>query len=116
MERKLWRPAVVLVCVSGAVFALAQGQFLAPATPTGSGPVTLGDAYNGELVYEATCAGCHGTAGVGGGIGPQLAGTELDAGHIQSRIEQGAGTMPGGLVEQAEVADVVAYVLGITAK
>lgn len=116
MKRTLWRPAVVLVCVSGAVFALAQAQFLAPATPPGSGPVTLGDAYNGELVFEATCAGCHGTAGVGGGIGPQLAGTELDAALIQSRIEQGAGTMPGGLVEQAKVADVVAYVLGITAK
>ena len=116
MERKLWRPAVVLVCVSGAVFALAQGQFLAPAAPVGGGPVTLGDAYNGELVFEATCAGCHGTGGTGGGIGPKLAGAELTAAHIQSRVERGAGTMPGGLVEQAEVADVVAYVLGISAK
>jgi mono/diheme cytochrome c family protein len=116
MKRKLWRPAVVLVCVAGAVFALAQGQFLAPATPAGSGTVTLGDAYNGELVFEATCAGCHGTAGTGGGIGPTLAGAELDADLIQSRVEQGAGTMPGGLVEQAEVGDIVAYVLGISTK
>lgn len=116
MQRTLWRPAVVLVCVSGAVFALAQGRFLAPATPAGGGPVALGDAYNGELVFEATCAGCHGMAGAGGEIGPRLAGAQLDAAHIQARVERGAGTMPGGLVEQAEVADVVAYVLAITTK
>ena len=116
MTRRLWRPAVVLVCVSGAVFALAQGRFLAPATPAGSGPVVLGDAYNGELVFEATCAGCHGTGGAGGGIGPKLAGTGLAVSLIEARVKEGAGTMPGGLVEQAEVVDVVAYVLGITTK
>ena len=116
MKRRLWRPAVVLVWVSGAVFAVAQSQLLAPATPRGAGPVVLGDVYKGELVFEATCAGCHGAGGTGGAIGPKLAGAGLDAAHIQARVEQGAGTMPGGLVEQAEVPDVVAYVLGITAK
>jgi mono/diheme cytochrome c family protein len=116
MERRLWRPAVILACVSGAVFALAQGQFLAPSAPVGGGPVVLGDVYNGELVFEATCAGCHGTGGKGGGIGPKLAGTNLAALDIQQRVEQGAGTMPGGLVEAAEVPDVVAYVLGVATK
>lgn len=116
MRRKLWRPVVVLVGVSGAVFALAQAQFLAPSAPAGGGPVALGDAYNGELVFEATCAGCHGTAGGGGGVGPTLAGAGLDATRIEATIVQGAGAMPGGLVEQAEIADVVAYVFGITTK
>ena len=75
MRRKLWRPVVVLVCVSGAVFALAQAQFLAPSAPAGGGPVALGDAYNGEIVFEATCAGCHGAAGVSANpLWPNLAG------------------------------------------
>jgi hypothetical protein len=35
---------------------------------------------------------------------------------IQARIERGAGTMPAGLVEAKNEADVLAYVVGITAK
>ena len=115
MSRRLWRPVVVLACVAGAVFALAQGAFLAPQAPAG-GPVKLGDAYQGEIVFEGTCAGCHGTGGSGGGVGPKLAGAGLPAALIQARIASGAGAMPGGLVAAAEQPDVVAYVLGITAK
>ena len=33
MDRRLWRPVTALVCVAGAVFAVAQGQLLAPAAP-----------------------------------------------------------------------------------
>jgi len=115
MRRPLWRPAILLLCVAGAVFALAQGRFLAPAAPTGS-PIATGDVYHGEIVFEATCAGCHGTGGVGGGVGPRLAGAGLSATLVQSRVEQGAGVMPARLVENADEADVVTYVLGITAK
>ena len=119
MQRRFWRPVTLLLCVAGAVFTLAQGRFLAPSVPTGSGAaasITPGDAYQGEIVFVATCAGCHGDAGVGGGIGPRLAGAGLSAALIQSRIENGAGTMPAGLVERANEADVLAYVIGITAK
>ena len=119
MLRRFWRPVTLLLCVAGAVFALAQGRFLAPSAPSGSGAaasIEPGDAYQGELVFVATCAGCHGNAGVGGGIGPRLAGTGLSPALIQSRIENGAGTMPAGLVEAASEADVLAYVIGITAK
>jgi mono/diheme cytochrome c family protein len=119
MQRRLWRPATLLVCIAGAVFALAQGRFLAPSAPTSAGgaaTIALGDAYQGELVFVATCAGCHGDGGVGGGIGPRLAGAALSAALIQARIERGAGTMPAGLVEAKNEADVLAYVVGITAK
>ena len=119
MQRRLWRPVTLLLCVAGAVFALAQGQFLAPSDPAGAGAaatIALGDPYQGELVFVATCAECHGDGGVGGGVGPRLAGTGLSAALIQSRIERGAGAMPAGLVEGKREADVIAYVVGITAK
>jgi mono/diheme cytochrome c family protein len=119
MQRRLWRPVTLLLCVAGAVFALAQGHFLAPSVPTGAGAaatIALGDPYQGEVVFVATCAGCHGDGGTGGGVGPRLAGAGLSAALIQSRIEDGAGIMPAGLVEPTRVADVLAYVVGITTK
>ena len=118
MQRRLWRPATVLVCVAGAVFALAQGRFLAPSAPVGAGAaasITPGDAYQGEIVFVGTCAGCHGDGGVGGGVGPRLAGSGISPGLIQARLEHGAGTMPAGLVHGTEEADVLAYVIGIAA-
>jgi mono/diheme cytochrome c family protein len=114
----LWRPLTVLVCVAGAVFALAHGTFLAPAAPTGAGAaasIEPGDAYQGEIVFVGHCAGCHGDGGAGGGVGPRLAGAGLSPGLIQDRIEQGAGVMPAGLVKGKAEADVLAYVIGITA-
>lgn len=119
MQRRLWRPVTLLLCVAGAVFALAQGRFLSPSAPTGAGEaasIEPGDPYLGELEFVATCAGCHGDGGAGGGIGPRLAGAGLSAALIQSRIERGAGAMPSGLVEGKGEADVLAYVIGITAK
>ena len=115
MQRRVWRPLTLLLCVAGAVFALAQGRFLAPSAPAGVGAaasIKPGDAYQGELVFVETCAGCHGN----GGVGPRLAGAGLSAALIQSRIERGAGTMPAGLVEGKSEADVLAYVIGITGK
>jgi mono/diheme cytochrome c family protein len=119
MPRRFLRPLTVLVCVAGAAFALAQGRFLAPSAPTGAGAaasIAPGDAYQGELVFVATCAGCHGEGGVGGGVGPPLAGAGLSGALIQARIEGGAGAMPAGLVDGTSEADVLAYVMGITAE
>jgi mono/diheme cytochrome c family protein len=119
MQRRLWRPVTLLLCVAGAVFALAQGQFLAPSVPTGVGAaatIAPGDPYQGEVVFVATCAGCHGDGGAGGGVGPRLAEAGLSAALIQSRIEQGSGVMPAGLVKGKSEADVLAYVIGITTK
>jgi mono/diheme cytochrome c family protein len=119
MPRRLLRPLTVLLCVAGAVFALAQGRFLAPSLPTAAGEaatIALGDPYQGEVVFTATCAGCHGDGGAGGGVGPRLAGAGLSGALIQSRIESGAGVMPAGLVKGKSEADVLAYVVSITAK
>jgi mono/diheme cytochrome c family protein len=119
MPRRLWRPATLLLCVAGAVFALAQGRFLAPSVPTGAGPtasIEPGDPYQGEIVFVGKCAGCHGDGGAGGGIGPRLAGAGLAAAFVQARIVSGGGAMPPGLVDGKAEADVLAYVIGITAK
>jgi mono/diheme cytochrome c family protein len=119
MPRRLLRPLTLLLCVAGAVFALAQGEFFAASVPTGAGAaatITPGDPYQGEVVFVATCAGCHGDGGAGGGVGPRLTGAGLSPALIQSRIEQGAGVMPAGLVEGTKEADVLAYVIGITTK
>jgi mono/diheme cytochrome c family protein len=116
MSKRLLRPVTLLLCVAGAVFALAQGRFLAPSVPSGAGAaatIAPGDPYQGEVVFVTTCAGCHGD---GGGVGPRLAGAGLSAALIQSRIERGAGVMPAGLVAGKKEADVLAYVIGITAK
>jgi mono/diheme cytochrome c family protein len=116
MDRRLWKPLTVLVCVAGAVFALAEGHLLSPATPNGgAATLTPGDAAHGAAVFATTCAGCHGQGGAGGGIGPRLAGTGISAALIQDRIEHGAGAMPAGLVKGTNEADVLAYVLGISA-
>jgi len=116
MDRRLWRPVTALVCVSGAVFAVAQGELLAPSTPSGTAvALAPGNAANGKAVFAETCAGCHGDAGAGGGVGPKLAGAGLTAAIVQARIDSGAGVMPAGLVEGTREADVIAYVVSIGA-
>lgn len=119
-ERRLtWRlaapPLVLFAYVALTVFMLAKAHPFSPATPTSSGGnVTLGDAYSGELLFQDRCAGCHGVGGVEGGVGPPLAGTELDLAEIQAQIETGSGVMPGGLVTGDDLDDVLAYVATIT--
>ena len=65
-------------------------------------------------MFERECAGCHGSGGVGGGVGPPLVDTGLDAAAVTTAVEQGRGVMPAGLVSGQEQADVVAYVVSIS--
>ncbi len=111
--RRLWRPLVVGTVIAVAVFALAEAQIFAPSAspaPTASS----GDVQHGKAVFAATCAGCHGMGGVGG-VGPRLVGTGLTAAEVSDRVERGAGVMPAGLVSGQDEADVVAYVVSISA-
>lgn len=109
-----WRPILVGAAVAGAAFALAQAQVFAPSAPAGS--VAGGDPGHGRVVFEQTCAGCHGSGGVGGSPGPRLVGTGLTAAAVATRVRQGGGVMPGGLVSGKDEADVVAYVVSISAR
>jgi mono/diheme cytochrome c family protein len=107
-----WRPIVVGAAVTAAAFALAQARVFEP--DAGSTPGPGGDATLGAVVFERTCAGCHGSGAIGGSPGPSLVGTGLDASAIAAVIEQGAGVMPAGLVSGEDRADVVAYVAAIS--
>jgi mono/diheme cytochrome c family protein len=115
-ERRLtWRlalwPVLVFVYVSAMVFVLAKAHPFSPAAPTvSSTPVTLGDPYSGETAFQESCASCHGVGGSGGGIGPELAGRNLDLVLVKAQIETGSGAMPANLVDGEKLADVLAYI------
>jgi mono/diheme cytochrome c family protein len=107
-----WRPLVVGALVVVATFVLAQFAVFEPSSATDAG-VSAGDFYRGGILFEESCASCHGVTGEGGGPGPRLAGAGLDAAAISSAIEQGRGVMPPALVSGQDRADVVAYVVVI---
>src|SRR6478672_7322012 len=99
-------PLVLFVCISAGVFTLAK---LHPASPaTASGPVTLGDATRGKVVFEQKCAPCHGKQAEGK-VGPRLAGTSLTVEQARAQIDNGGGIMPAKLVTGGAEADVLAY-------
>ena len=110
---RLWRPLLAGAVVVVAVFALAKAQIFESSAGTAVGP---GDAFAGQAVFESKCAGCHGPGGEGGDPGPRLIGSGLTAAEITTRVEQGAGVMPSGLVSGQDEADVVAYVGSIASQ
>lgn len=63
------------------------------------------DAGAAEEVYKKSCASCHG-GDLSGGVGPDLTsvGSELSADQIETIINDGVGTMPGGLVSADDAA------------
>ena len=105
-------PAIVFAAVSGTAFGLAKLHLARPSVPS-SGPVRLGDFYNGETVYSQKCAVCHGPSGRGGGIGPRLAGARISLTRAQLQIDVGGGVMPAGLVKGKPEDDVLAYLATI---
>ncbi len=101
----------LLVVVSGAIFGLAKLVPFEPSADPAAAPG--GDATRGAALFATNCAGCHGSGGAGGGIGPTLAGVPRDATDVASVIATGRGAMPSGLVTGTDAADVVAYVTSI---
>jgi mono/diheme cytochrome c family protein len=115
--RLLAWPLVLFAFVTGNVIALAVAHPFSPqaAKRAKAGPVMVGDVYNGETIFQHTCAGCHGDGGRGGSVGPPLAGRGLDLALVSVRIDEGAGAMPPALVTGTDKDDVIAYVASITA-
>ena len=118
MDRRLWRPR------DGARLRLRRRVRPRAGAAPGAGraeraraaTIAPGDADRGEAVFATTCAGCHGEAGAGGGVGPKLAGAGLSAALDPGRgSSSGAGVMPAGLVQGTREADVLAYVVSIGA-
>jgi mono/diheme cytochrome c family protein len=106
--RLLVVPALLLVGVAAVVFTLAKWH-PASAAVAAAGPVKLGDPYRGQIAFEATCAGCHGTGGKGGGVGPRLIGLGITVAQAKAQIDNGGGVMPAGLVSGSKEEDVLAY-------
>ena len=104
---------LVGLAIAIGVFALAKAQIFEPSADAG-GATATGDTERGAVVFERECAGCHGMGGTGGS-GPALRGTGLDVAFVTERVRQGGGIMPGGLVSGQDEADVVAYVVSISA-
>ena len=109
-----WRPILVGAAVAAGTFVLAQAQIFEPSAPAAGTVAGGGDVYRGEIVFERECASCHGTGGTGGGVGPRLQGSGLDAAAVTTAVQQGRGVMPAGLVSGQDEADVVAYVVSLS--
>ncbi len=109
-----WRPILAGAAVVVLTFVLAQAQVFAPSEPSGVS-TAAGDVDRGDAVFQRDCAGCHGESGEGGGVGPALAGAGLDADAVTAAVRQGRGVMPAGIVSGQDEADVVAYVVSISA-
>jgi mono/diheme cytochrome c family protein len=107
-----WRPILVGGAVVVATFALAQAEIFAPSAPAGD--AVAGDIERGGAIFQRECATCHG-APAEGGVGPALVDTGLDAATVGAVVEQGRGVMPAGIVSGQEQADVVAYVVSVSA-
>ena len=113
--RLLLVPAVLFLAVAGTAFGLAKAHLAKPGAPKASGTVEVGDPYQGEIVFEQTCAGCHGEGGEGGGIGPRLEGAAIPLAVAKAQIDNGGGTMPARLVTGKQERDVLAYLATIFA-
>lgn len=105
-------PAALFVGVSATAFTLAELHPAKPGLPA-AGSVKLGDPYRGQITFEATCAGCHGSGGKGGGVGPRLVGLDITVAQAKAQIDGGGGVMPAGLVSGTKEEDVLAYLATI---
>ncbi len=77
------------------------------------GAADSGGAAAGKTVFLASCQGCHPSAGMAAGVGPQLSTTKMDEAQLKTQVEVGSSGMPGGLASGADLDNVVAYVLSI---
>ncbi len=88
--------------------------------PTGESEQAEAGANAGELisqgqqVFTANCAACHGPEGQGGGVFPALAGNEFLTGDPAQAIQvvlHGRGAMPafGGTLSNEQIAAVLSY-------
>jgi mono/diheme cytochrome c family protein len=102
-------PAILFVVVAGVVFGLAQWHPAKRGEESSTAITGPRDATRGEVLFAEKCATCHGERGEGGGVGPRLTGSELTLSQARTRIINGGGVMPAGLVQGQDLEDVLAY-------
>jgi cytochrome c553 len=98
------------------VLSLACATFCACAKSSDSSSATAGAGVDrGSAIFTQNCAGCHGQAGAGGGIGPSLKGEKArkNLAAAIAWIENPKAPMPKlypSPLSEKDVADVAAYV------
>ncbi len=75
------------------------------------GEEAAGD-FDPEATAQANCISCHGSS-YEGGVGPSLVATELPQEDIEDIVVNGKGTMPAGLIEEANAAAMAEWVLSL---
>ncbi len=100
----------------------------AAKTPTDAITITNGDrgtdtggaggngdeaALPGKAIFEEHCQGCHPAGGTAAGVGPNLTESKKNPAEIHKQIEEGSGSMPGGIVSGQDLEDVTAYVASL---
>jgi len=108
LRRIVLLPLLLFAFVSAGVFTLAKLHLARPSVAAG-GTVKVGDFYRGQIVFNETCASCHGKDGSGGSIGPKLAGAHVTLAAAKAQIDNGGSVMPAHLVSGGREADVLAY-------
>jgi mono/diheme cytochrome c family protein len=107
--RLLVVPGILFLCVSAAVFVFAQWHPAKGGSESSTVITGPRDATRGETLFADRCESCHGPGGQGGGVGPRLTGSDLTISEARTRILEGGGVMPAGLVQGQELEDVLAY-------
>lgn len=92
-----------------------------PQATTSEAPTSTveGDPAKGEAIWaSAGCGGCHAlaAANASGSIGPNLDDTKPDLALVLDRVTNGRGAMPAfeDQLDEQQIADVAAYVVGNT--
>jgi mono/diheme cytochrome c family protein len=93
--------------------ALAMLFLVAASQPTHVAAGSTAKTRGAELFASTGCAHCHGPAGVGGGLGPdlQLLRKRMDKQAIAHQIHDGGKGMPafGDQLSEADLKDLVAF-------
>ena len=79
--------------------------------------LSQGDAEQGQRKFQGlNCAACHGAGGSGGGIGPRLIGLahKLEPAQVYDYIKHPRAPMPDFRLTDADIANLVAYVVSLT--
>jgi len=104
------------IAIASAVLASALAAFSSGSARSAGDPYASGDAAEGaKLVQSSGCEGCHGARFVGG-LGPKLVGIEKSqtADQIADKIKNPKAPMPNFGFDDAQLANVVAYLSSLS--
>lgn len=120
MFKRFWSTLALLAVSSLILAACASGaKQPGPGAQGGGGQAIAGDVNKGKQIFDQTCSSCHST-GTDLKVGPGLKGITsrnikatnkpANEANLKEWIKTGGGQgMPGGLVPEADLPDVIAY-------